>query len=384
MAQESVLDRARRYVREHERGLIVAWLATLLLLVGVAFGWGLWQRGAERVVDAFEARWPAAIEASSARLASARAALAAAADDAQRRLAEERVDAELARLEELDARFPARSVVHRFDKQRERLLELLANGYAESDRKRRSLAACERLVLFDPRNWNNHWVKAQIAQRFGEDELARAALDALLAIHPTHLPAVEARIRMAFDGGDFAQVPPLWRAYVDAYRLAPIDFRFAGLTLQLEVPADGRAQRFEVACALAERARGEARFDTHGWSLDVRAIAFLEPQRAGVAGTPRLHEVPNGAWSAQGGAQLEPGCLRAESADSSLRRELDGPEAGAARAVFELVAYKACSATLWRMVSTSYANLLAWDELEGMRARTRVGGCLEAGSIFAD
>ena len=51
---------------------------------------------------------------------------------------------------------------------------------------------------------------------------------------------------------------------------------------------------------------------------------------------------------------------------------------------FEIVAYKACSQSLWSMVESSYKNLLLWDELEALRTRTRVGGCLEAGSLYDD
>ena len=366
MPQVSALDAARRFVREHERGLIVAWIAGCLLLVGIAFTWGIAFRGAERVVDAWQQRWPRRV------------------DEGASLVAQRRFEQAAQHLEQLDAQFPARSVVHRFDRERERLLTLLVESYTALDKKKRALAACERLVAFDPRNWENHWTQARTALFFSEDELAEAALDALLAIHPTHLPAVEARIKLCFDAAQFAKVPPLWRAYLDAYRLAPIDFLFDGSTLHLEVPADGRPQRFEVAFALAGRARGEASFVTHGWSLDVRAIAFLEPQRAGVVRANEWHEVVPDNWSALGGSQLEAGCLRADSPAACLRGEIAGPQQGAERAAFELVVYKACSESLWTMVATSYKNLLLWDELESLRARTRVGGCLEAGTLFAD
>lgn len=384
MGEGTGLDQARRFVREHERGLIVAWLLAIMIVLGLAFGWGLWRRGAERVVDAWEARWPAAIDTAALRLAACRTAIAAASNDEQRDLAKQRLELELAQVEALDARFPAQASVHRLDKERERLLELLANSYAAADKKGKALAACERLVQFDPRNWNNHWIQAQIAADFGEGGTAQTALDALLAIHPTHLAAVEARIEMAFAGGKFAQIPPLWRAYVEAYRLAPVDFSFGPTTLRLEIPSNGLPQRFQVAFALPEHLRAQACFATHGWSIDVREIAFLPAQHAGVARAASMFRVPRGAWNAEGGAQVEAGYLRAANVDSALRRELSGPDDGAVRAAFELVAYKACSQSLWNMVETSYRNLLLWDELELMRARTRVGGCPQAGTLFDD
>jgi tetratricopeptide (TPR) repeat protein len=366
MSRESGLDAARRFVRQHERGLIRAWIVGAVLLVLVLFTWGIVFRGAERVVDAWQARWPARID----RCAS---------------LAEQgRFEEAAQTLEQLDQDFPARTVKHRYDRERERLLTLLAHCYVKLDRKKRALAACERLVAFDPRNFENHYTQARTALAFGEGGLAQTALDALLAIHPTHAPAVEARIKLAFDGGQFAKIPPLWRAYVDAFRPAPVDFSFAGASVHLEVPSDGTPQRFEFGFALDPQASGEALLLTHGWSLDVREIGFLAPQLVGVARTIPFTPVPQLVWRATGGEQLAAGQLRASDASSSLRGELRGPEDGAARGVFELVAYKACSETLWSMVATSYRNLLLWDELEGQAARMRIGGCAQAGTVFED
>ncbi len=82
--------------------------------------------------------------------------------------------------------------------------------------------------------------------------------------------------------------------------------------------------------------------------------------------------------------ELESGRISAANAHSSLRREMSGPAAGCARARFEIVAYKACTQSLWDMIEASYKNLLLWDELESLRARSRVGGCLEAGSLYDD
>ena len=366
MQEGHALAAIRRFVREHERGLIVTWLAGLVIVLCVAFIWGIVFRGAERVVDAWEARWPARVDLGAQLIAQKRFTEAAN------------------QLELLDAEFPAKDVVHRFDRERERLLTLLIQSYVALDRKKRALAACERLVAFDPRNWQNHWTQAQTALTFGESGLAKQALDALLTIHPTHLPGVEARIRLAFDAGAFAQVPTLWIAYADAYRLAPIDFSFAGATLRLEVKSDGLPQRFEVAFPLPENSHGEARFDTHGWSIDVREVVFVPSLRAGMVKDRQVFTLPRGKWIVDAGVELDAGQLCAASTSSSLRREISGPDDGAARAAFELVAYKACSETLWAMVSTSYRNLLLWDELESQRARTRVGGCLEAGTFYDD
>ena len=91
-----------------------------------------------------------------------------------------------------------------------------------------------------------------------------------------------------------------------------------------------------------------------------------------------------GPWTVGDAKQSEPGRISAANAKSYLRREIAGLDAGVGQAAFEIVAYKACTDSLWTMVETSYKNRLLWDELEAMRARTRIGGCLEAGSLYDD
>ncbi len=366
MASESALDATRRFVREHERGLIVAWIAFMAIVLSVGFVWGIVFRGAERVVDAFEARWPARVEHGAQLLAQGHSKEAADY------------------LEALDAKFPAQSVKHRFDRERERLLTLLAQSYVSIDKKKKALATCERLVAFDPRNWRNHFTQAQTALAFSEGGVAKSALDDVLAIHPLHLPSVEARIKLAYDGSLYAEIPPLWRAYVEAFRLADVEFTFGGAHVALEVPSDGLPHRFAVPFAAAAGLHGPAQLSTHGWSIDIRDIAFCSALRVGVEGTPQFQSLAPAAWSVIEAKELAPGRIAATSVKSSLTREVDGPAEGVAQAAFEITAYKACSESLWIMVEQSYKNRLLWDELESMRARTRIGGSLEAGSLYED
>lgn len=366
MARESATDAMRRFVREHERGLIVAWLSFMLLVLGVGFVWGIVFRGAERAVDAYEARWPARVDHGEQLLASGQAQ--AAADF----------------LEPLDAQFPAQSVKHRFDRERERLLTALAHSYVALDKKQRALAACERLVAFDPRNWQNHYTQAEVALAFHDGDLAKLALDRVLAIHPAHLPSVEARIKLAFDGGLYAQIPPLWRAYLAAFRLAQIEFTLGDSRVALELPSDGLAHRFVQPCAAPADFRGSARFATRGWSIDVRDLVLCAAARSGVEGAPQFAAPQHGPWEASDARAVGTDGLAATGVNSSLQCELSVPAEGCAQAAFELVAYKACTPSLWEMIETSYRNLLLWDELAATRARTRIGGCLEAGSLYED
>ncbi|HUR27889.1 MAG TPA: bacterial transcriptional activator domain-containing protein [Planctomycetota bacterium] len=365
MPRETALDVGRRFVREHERGLIVAWLALIAVVLGLGFVWGIQQRGFERVVAAYDARWPARV------------------DEGERMFAAQRYDEAARFLEQLDADFPARSVRHRLDRERERLLTVLARSYVKLGKERRAAETCARLVAFDPRNWQNHALQAEVALAFEQGDLARTALDHVLAIHPTHLPTVETRIQLEMDASLYARVPPLWRAYVEAFRLATVDFTAGETHVVLEIQSDGLPHRFEVPFPLPEGFHGEAKLATNGWSIDVRALALQAPLRVGIAGRPEL--VPqSGAWRVANAADLGGGAISAKNVDASLACDIVAPQGGADTAMLEIVAYKACTESLRRMVESAYKNLLLWDELESLRLRTRVGGCLEAGSLVDD
>lgn len=366
MPSASAYDAARKFVREHERSWIVGWLILLAVVLGVGFGWGIVGRGAERAIDGLQARWPARVDACAELIAQDR--IAEAAD----------------RLERLDAEFPAQSVKHRFDRERERLLTLLASCYVALDRKGAAFATCERLVAFDPRNWQNHNTRALAALAFGDGDLAKLALDSLLAIHPTHLPSVEARAKLAFDGSLSAEVLAVWRNYVEAYRLAPVYFQLGDTRTLLEIPSDGKPHRFDVPFAFAGAPSAQAQFETHGWSFDVLAVALVAPTRIGALAASVPQSLAREGWTVEDAQELEPAKLRANGPLAKLRRDVTGLEGGTSRVVFEVVAYKACTEKLWSMVASSYRNRLLWDELESMSKRTRIGGYPEAGSIFED
>ncbi|MBK8177904.1 MAG: hypothetical protein IPK67_03175 [Planctomycetes bacterium] len=357
---------ARRFVREHERGLVVAWCLGVLLLFAVLFGWGIGLRGAERVVDGLESRWIARIDECQALMERGEFREAAL------------------RLERLDAEFPARNVKHRLDRERERLLSLLVGAWTREDRKGRALEAAARLVSFDPRNWKNHRVEAETARAFGEGDLARQALDLLLAIHPTHLPSVEERIALAYDGSRFAEVPPLWSAYLEAHVIAALDLVCGEARAAVEVPADGRPHRFVVPLPLPPGADLDFQVHSNGWSIDVALLEFVPPLLSG-GGTSRA-PLPVGPapWTATGAEERGLGAMAALEPRSSLRRGLTTPAAGVSELVLEITVYKACTASLWERVEQSYENRLLWQELEQVRARTRVGGTLEAGSLFVE
>jgi tetratricopeptide (TPR) repeat protein len=326
--------------------------------------------GAERTVDAWNARWPRRV-AEGERLVDAK------------RYAEAVVF-----LEELDRDFPALYVKHRFDREKERLLTALGRAYTGLDKKKRALETFERLVQFDPRNWANHLALAEACVTFVELDRAKQAFAAVLAIHPSHLPALKGLIQLHYDGSLYANIPPLYEAYLDAYVLAPLTLSFAERSVVLEVPADGRPHRVEAALELPAGWRGEMCLATRGWSVTVGAIELTAPLRAGVAGVPEMLRVevpPNaGEWKAQSAQETRPGVFAAQDKSARICRDLAAPASGTARIALEITVYKALDAGLWTEVETSYKNRLAWEALEIARQRSLIGGCREAGSIFED
>lgn len=370
MPTPSVEASLRAAYSRHERTLIALWLVGAALLLAFIAIWGVLLGGAEKAVDAWNARWPQRV-AEGERLVEAK------------RFAEAVVF-----LEELDRDFPALYVKHRFDREKERLLTALGRAYTGLDKKKRALETFERLVKFDPRNWANHLALAEACVTFVELDRAKEAFAGVLAIHPTHLGALKGLVDLHYAGSLYANIPPLYEAYLDAYVLAPLTLSFGEHSLVLEVPADGRPHRVEAALELPAAWRGEMCLATRGWSVKVGAIELTSPLRAGIAGAPEMLRVDvpprAGEWRAQSVGETQPGVFAAQDKNARLCRDLAVPANGAARIALEITVYKALDAGLWTEVETSYKNRLAWKALEVARQRSLIGGCPEAGTIFED
>ena len=333
----------------------------LLALGGVLLG------GADRVVDAWSSRWPDKVERCADLVA--RGDFLAATQ----------------RLERLDARFPAVSVKHRFDKQRERLLGLLAQSYRELGRKRRCLDVHGRRVDFDSRNWQNHFEHARALVHFAEPADALDAFAEVTRIHPTHLPTLQEVVRLHFESARFEDVVRAYQAYLDAWLLAPITLRFGEHSQDVEIFCDGRNQTLEVPFELAAGWSGSFCIESHGYSLGFGSAELIAPVLVGEESTidsslieahetlpfelREMNEVDRGRFAALGN-------------DSRLCATARAPQAGCARLRIELTGYKALDAATWSMIEKSYSNLLRSEHLSLARMRTCIGGSLEAGSVF--
>ncbi|HVS08472.1 MAG TPA: tetratricopeptide repeat protein [Planctomycetota bacterium] len=360
------LDPLRRLVQRRERPLILAWILGWTAVLGL-FAWGAISGQADRAIERWEGRWTERVR------------------DAERVFESGDFEAAAARLEALDTDFPAHFVKHRLDRERERVLELLGKSYVELGRERRALDALERLVAFDPRNFANHLSLADACARLGEPERAEAAYRAALAIHTSHLPALEALIGLQHDAARWSDVVRTFEGYVDAYVLARVTLSIDGVTLLLDVSADGREHRLESPLELPAGSAGEAELATGGWSVRVGELELEPPLRAGVAAAREPQRWPGeSGWAASAMQEAGPGLFAAESASARLTRMLGPLPLGAARARLALTVYKALPPELWKQVETSYRNTLDHAGLEAARLRTLVGGCLEGGTIVVD
>lgn len=343
----------RRWIKRHERALAAAWIAGCALLVAGLAVWGIALNGAERAVDRWSAAWIASVERAAQEL--------------------ERGDAERAsaRLEDVLRTNGVRSVKHRFDKEHERALGLLAQAYAAQDRKSKTLATLEQLVAFDPRNFDNHWRQAKALRSFDELGLAKEAFERVLAIHPTHWPSVEARIAMEYAAGAYGPIPELYERYLEAWLLARLRLVAGESEAWIEVQANGLAQEFVAEVPLELGWKGAPSLETRGYSAHVESLELIPAVRVGEAGL-------------RPGIKLAGGDVSAS--DTTSRFEFGEVElpAGAQRFRLRVTLFKRLTPQTWAQVRKAYQNTLQHERLERATQRSRVGGCEQAGTVFED
>lgn len=356
-----------RWVQRRERALIVAWLAgcaALLAFIGV---WGLALNGAERAVESWGERWVRELGELEADVAAGRCAVA------------------LPRLEQLDRDCPAVFVKHRQDKERERLLALLGECHAKLDHRKKAIEALERLVAFDPRNFDNHFRLAEAQRAFGDDAQARKAYDEVLAIHPTHLPSVTAVIHAAFAAGNYGQVVADYERYLHTWLLAPVRVEFGETAVALEAPVDGETHAVEGVVELPAGWSGAVRVKTGGFSARVESLELVPPLRVGVVAERAPVIIPTDQFQSLGEWSPAPmGEEWSRSRESGLSSFPFALPDGAARVRLKLALFKALPADTWTEVRKSYRNRLELDKLREAERRSRVGGCLEGGTVFED
>lgn len=357
---------------QKEHRLILAWLGLCVVLGGGVLGWGVVLGGGDASVERMDDQW---LE----HLARAEAMIEAGENESAADF-----------LTRLEPHFPATFSKHHLDRERERLFELLARACSAMGRKREALDACLRLTEYDPRNWHNWELLANTNESFGELEAARAARLQVLQIHPSHLPTVTKLILADARAGRCQQAVAGFEAYLDAFVLARVHLGLGEPHEVLELPADGRPHTFDLPLAL-EAAPDAIELALEGWSVTPGAIAFAGPLAVGDT-APRVRVEVTPAWSATGevtasGFAGAPGTSwSATGVDARLTAPLDPSALPAvpARVHLELTVHKAVGPELWAQVEACYASLGADERRSRAAARTVIGGCLQAGSVFED
>ena len=267
---EGQLGRLLEGVRRHERFVALVWLvAAGLVLVSVALGpirarvLGGTQNGA----DWWEGRWLARLQV------------------AERLVAESSWDEAVARLERLDRLHPARSVKHARDKERERVLRLLAQSYEALDRRAQTIQTYRRLVDFDPNHYRNPFDLAQALDRLrGRGTTpaeARDAYAAALDLFPAHLPSVRGYAAYYLDRSESREVTASYERYLDAYLVQHVRVGVGDVTSDLPVLVDGRFRDYELAIANSWSAGDVLRIATGGFAGALQTVEVLPAIRVG-------------------------------------------------------------------------------------------------------
>jgi tetratricopeptide (TPR) repeat protein len=363
MPRSPVSNRLGRFVREHERALVAASIVGLLLL-GVVAGVGVMVHGIrvrvldglEQILDYWDDRWTRRLEYGE-RLVNAK-------DYPQA----------VEYLVALDRDFPAQYVKHKRDTERERLLRALGHSYAEMGKKGLALDAYRRLVEFDPRDFENHYLLAQACLRFKEEKMAEEQFAAVLKIHPTHMPSVRANLKLHFDKGDFRAVVAAYETYLNAFLIQPISVALGQSSIKVNVPVDGLMHDIDAGLSHLPTASAELVLHVGQFAIEITRVTLEAPLLVGEAGVPPMPVWPAEiSWRVQEMAPISAGSYRALGPGAALHLHLPPQPKGVAAVHLRLRLFKPTDQDFWGMVETSYRNLLRYEELKAARDRSVIG-----------
>jgi tetratricopeptide (TPR) repeat protein len=263
----SELSPWRAFLRRHQRRVILGYLALVGLGLAVMALPPTRRRlltGLEQGVRWWDARWMRRLDQGAALLA------------------EGSVDAAVDYLSRLDAIHPATNVRHARDKERERLLRLLATGYERQGRNGRAIETYQRLVAFDSLNYRNHLELARAAERllsgWALAPEARDAYQRALTLFPAHLPSVRGAIDYFMDRGEFIPVVTIFRSYLDAHLVQYVGVSLDDRRHEVGMLVDGVARDYELTLA----GQGALRIDTGGLPFQIDRIELIPAARVGV------------------------------------------------------------------------------------------------------
>ena len=354
-------NRPLNFVRRHDQTLMWIYLGLVVLFVSV-FAFPPTRNPLldtiQRRMDAWDHRWTRRLEAGEAMV----------------RKGEFREAADY--LAELDRHFPARSVRHARDRERERLLLALGQSYAESGQNSSALATYRRLVIFDPRNYLNYFVLGSLAQRqqsgtAGTNEIL-ASFTAALRINPNHLASTRGAMLFQSAHGDTVSAGRLFKNYLDAYLLNPVAIALGDTTVPVGVPVDGEFHEYLVPLNRPAGWSGSLQINSGGYSMAIEHAALISPLIAGRSSPRTALELPISSASASGLTSAGQGIWRADSASGALSLVLNPLPTAVGAIRIRLKLFKPLDQTTWDLARAAYRA--EPNELTRLSERTIVLG----------
>jgi tetratricopeptide (TPR) repeat protein len=350
----------RRFIRVHERKLVAAFIIGMLLFGGIV-SMGMFVNRirasvlyrVERILDYWDERWTRRVEYGE-HLVSSKEYLQATEY-----------------LVTLDRDFPARVVQHKRGRERQRVLRALGFSYSEMEKKRLALDTYRRLVDFDPRDFESHYLMAQACLKFREPQMAQEYLAGVLKIHPTHMPSVRDYLKFHFEKADFAAVIAAYENYLNAFLMQELTVALGQSSTKVYVSVDGRFHDVELRLPLLPESPGELALHVGEVAIEIKRVTMQSPVLVGKPGVLTTPIWPNETpWRAQEMAPIGVGSYRALGTAAALHRNVPPQPHGIAAIHLRLRLFKPFDPELWDMVQKSYQNLLRYDDLKTVRNRS--------------
>jgi tetratricopeptide (TPR) repeat protein len=301
----------------------------------------------------------------------------------ERLLAEGRTLEAVEYLEQLDRVFPATDVRHARDQQREWLLVLLARGYEALDRRTRTIETYQRLVLFDPRNYRNHFDLGRASERLLSGAFlapeARDAYAAALAIHPVHLPSLRGYIDYYLDRSEFPPIVRAFETYQEATLVQQVEIRVGNQGVTVPVLVDGRFRDYDVALPAPIQGRAVTlTVATGGFSIALEQATLTPAIVAGAMGTSDPMALDVTRVEPRAFDRVRPQVFRAADETSTLAVPIPDTSESLARVRLRLALFKPIDRALFAGIARSYRNLLNDRGLAEAEARTVLDDSPEA------
>ncbi len=277
-------------------------------------------------------------------------------------------------LEQLDAEFPARTVRHGRDKQREAILTLLGRSYVALEKKGKAMKTFARLVAFDSLNYRNHFEQAEAAEKLLSGwALAPEARDAyaqVLALAPYHLPSVRGVIAYSSEKGEQLPVIDAYGKYLDAFLIQRVQIRLGDSTFTITVPVDGYPHDIPVPLSAPKGWSGKLTLRPGGFAMALDAVTLTPAVTVGEVRRRAEVAVPVQPLIMDGVAPGPNGAVIPQGYESTVGVAIPDQAAGIEQVRLRLRLFKPVDTKLWSAVVAAYRNQLNTVGRDSADART--------------